>query len=580
MQLPNIIHPEKTEAVGITTEREPIVSIAASNEPDLPNPIALDAEISSEQIREIVWRALDRDNSSRNLTSQVTKDSWVVIKPNIVTIPLSQDSYGGTPGKNWNLVREEDENVEHWGLVTDLRVIKALTEYLTCRIGPKRITIAEGGPWYTSGGKFKPGKFMDGWHVGWDGFDGLSYNSIVEALDGTNGITVDIVDLNEDEAVYVTDFDPCKTGIGALQDVPAGFRDGTSDTEPTKRKGIWLPKTIMDRDILITCPVLKTHGSVGTTLFMKNFVGCVHSQTYDGINHKKAIHQGNQFNLARGIVDLACAINPDYGVAEGFWATTHMHHGQNGINIHHNIIICGADVVAAEAVANQTMGYNPLDFDHLRLCNMKKLGEWRPDRITVEGPSVKSVRINYAHAANKYVARGLRKWNMTGPMKKPLDAPAKLNPKPGDVTDGNTWSLLDGDAIKDSECMCGTPSSSYSDNLLYAIPGSEKARKNSVWYLTVAINTTRKDLAGQFLVGIDNADFRTFINGTERSYVTEPLRYDPTPSRFVKFHSGDNVMVLEITKTTKKKVPVRLAVNICDLDGDRLEDITLKPVDI
>ena len=555
------------------------VSIAASNEPDLPDPVALDAPVTYSQVRDVVWRALNRDTTDRNLKRQVTKDSWVVLKPNIVTIPISYYKFpNGRKSPNWNRVPEDDEGVtEHWGLVTDLRVIKAVAEYLIEHVGPKRLTIAEGGVWYSSGGKLKPDDdFIDGWHCTWDGFDGLSYAGIVDELQGRNGTAMDIVDLNEDEPVYVTDYDPYDTGRGAFQFVPAGDDDGTSDDEPTHRKGIWLPRTIMERDILITCPVIKTHGSVGTTLFMKNFIGCVHSQHYTNANLKVPIHKGGNFNLARGVADLGTLINPDYGVAEGFWATMSMHWGQNGVNIHHNIVVAGADVVAAESVANMAMGYNPLDFDPLRWCNMKKLGEWRPDRIDVTGPDVDSVKLNYDRAANKYVARGVRKWLMVGPLRKPVDDPQLLSPRAGDRLGRDTWRLFDGDAVIDEVPMLTSPLA-YKDNLLYPIPGSEEARKNSVFYLSLVINTERKDLVGQLLVGIEGGSFRPFFDSDVKAYHMEALRYDPTPSSFCKFHSGTNPLIIEVTKTAGRGEPVKIAANICDLDGDRLFDITLDP---
>ncbi|MFC1651114.1 DUF362 domain-containing protein [Candidatus Latescibacterota bacterium] len=554
-----------------------IVAVCASYEKVLPEPAPINALLSTEQVRDVVWCALDRDTSPGRLKNIVNKSSWVVLKPNIVTIPLVQDDYGQGSGPNWNLVPEEDEGVQHWGLVTDLRVIKAVAEYLIEKIGPKRVTIAEGGVWFSSGGKLKPEeKFLDGWHVGWEGFGNLSYAGIADELNGKNGTVVDIIDLNEDEPVYVTDFDPHKTGRGAFQYVPAGYQDATSETKNTPRKGIYLPKTIMERDVLITIPVLKTHGSVGTTLFMKNFVGCVHSQKYVGGNHKVPIHKGNQYNLARGVADLASAINPEYGVAEGFWAATNMHHGQNGVNINHNVVICGSDVVAAESVANMAMGFNPLDFDLLRMCNMKGLGEWKPENIEINGPEIKSIRVNYARAQNKYTARGVRKWLMLGPVRKPLNEPGTLAPSLGGTVEKNKWSLLDGDAIMDSAAMIAGPPN-YKDNLRYPIPGSEKARKGSRFYIAVNINTPRKDLVGQLLVGLEGGEFRAFLNGTERSHNNDPYRYDPTTSQFAKFHSGTNPLLIEVTKKNGKREPVKIAVNICDLDGDRLEDITFDP---
>lgn len=322
-------------------EEKPLVTIAASNETGLKNPAPLDSSrLTYGQVREIVWLALDRDTSPRNLKNIVKKDSRVVIKTNIVRVVwLSREGYAGRPGLAPDFEREQDA----LALVTDLRVVKAVIEYLIKNTSPRRITIAEGpAEWYKSDGKIKPGNYIDGWHFEFEGFDNLSYVKIVEQLSGKNNITVDIVDLNEDEGVYVTDFDPYNSGIGALQFTPAGDSDGTSDQEPSRRKGVFMPRTILEKDILITIPVLKTHQSVGTTLFMKNFIGCVHSTSYDPkVLHKGIFHKGSDLNIVRGIVDLTTIIRPDYGVAEGFWAVTNHHHGQQGIGINHNVVIAG-----------------------------------------------------------------------------------------------------------------------------------------------------------------------------------------------------------------------------------------------
>ena len=573
--LDQLSHSRKAYAARQRSDEEkPLVTIAASDESNLRNPAPLDVELTYDQVRDIVWLALDRDTSSRSLLNIVKKDNWVVIKTNIVRIVwLSPEGYYGRPGLAPNFERDGDA----LALVTDLRVVKAVAEYLIEKITPRRITIAEGpAEWYNSKGKIKPGNYIDGWHYEFKGFDNLSYVKIAEQLNGKNNSVVDIIDLNEDEGVYVTDFDPYNTGIGALQFTPPGDRDGTSDKEPTRRKGVFMPKTVLEKDILITVPVLKTHGSVGTTLFMKNFIGCVHSPSYDPkVTHKGVFHKGSDLNLVRGIVDLTCAINPDYGVAEGFWAVMNHHSGQMGVGFNHNVVIAGGDIVAAEAVANMVMGFNPLDFDILRLAHMKKLGEWNPNRISITGPPVKSIRVNYARASNKYVARGIRKWQMLGPLQNPLERAGELKPKLGDLLAGNEWKLLDGDALIDNEPLLGR--ARYQECLLYPIPGSDEAQENSLYYLALIINGMRKGLVGQLLVGIDGGDFMVFLNGRRRSYPATPLTYDPTPSPFITLLEGENTLVLEVKKTNEKNQPVKIAVNICDLDGDRLEDITFNP---
>ena len=67
------------------------------------------------------------------------------------------------------------------------------------------------------------------------------------------------------------------------------------------------------------------------------------------------------------------------------------------------------------------------------------------------------------------------------------------------------------------------------------------------------------------------------MNGEKVPYNTKPLRYDPNPSKFITLLRGENTLVLEIKKTNNKKEPVKIAVNICNQDGDRLEDIFFEP---
>jgi uncharacterized protein (DUF362 family) len=537
----------------------PLVSVCGSNDPALEKPAALSDILDYKQVRDVVWLALDRDTSSGCLRSIVKKDSWVVLKPNIVTanIPTMNDFNA--------------EDVLHWGLVTDLRVIKAVAEYLIEKIGPKRVTIAEGGVWPSRSDKCP----LDGWNCTWEAFDNLSYEGIVRELNAQGTPTrLDIVDFENDEGVYVTDLDPMRSGVKSWQDVAPGNPDGSSKDAWTKRKGYWIAKTALDCDVLVSVPVMKTHSSAGTTLALKNLMGCLSNRSYGITRSKAPLHQGSQLGLLRGIADLACAIRPDYAVVEGFWATEHQHLGQNGVNLNHNVVVAGHDVVAVEAISQTVMGFNPLDSDLLRMLNRKGMGLSNPDSIAISGGPVKAVARNFIRAANTYSARGLRKWLMAGPFEKPEGKPEGLSPARGSSLSGKEWGLLDGDAMIDS----GVNSApySYQQCLLYAIPGSENAREGDSYYLAVRLVTPRKDLCGQLLLGVEGAAARAFFNGHEVTLVREALTYNPTPMPFLKFREGENLLVLELKKRDRNG-PVKIAANVCDLDGDRLYGFTLDP---
>jgi len=59
-------------------ETFPVVGIADSNDPSLTRPELLDAKLDTEQVREVVWLALDRDTSPRSLPHIVDKDSLLL----------------------------------------------------------------------------------------------------------------------------------------------------------------------------------------------------------------------------------------------------------------------------------------------------------------------------------------------------------------------------------------------------------------------------------------------------------------------------------------------------------------------
>lgn len=538
----------------------PVVAVAGSNDPELQRPAALTDILDYRQVRDVVFLALDRDTSPGSLRTIVKKDSWVVLKPNIVTA---------------NIPRMSDFNAEgvlHWGLVTDLRVIKAVAEYLIEKVGPKRITIAEGGVWPSRDDKYP----TDGWNCTWEAFDNLSYEGIVKELGARQSTTkLDIVDFETDKGVYVKDLDPMKSGIPSFQDIAPGKPDGSSKDAWSKRKGYWIAKTALDCDVLVSVPVMKTHSSAGTTLALKNLMGALSNRSYD-INRSKApVHQGSQLGLLRGIADLVCGIRPDYAVVEGFWATEQQHLGQNGVNCNHNVVVAGSDLVAVEAISQMVMGFNPLDSDLLRMMYKKKMGQWNPDSIRVSGPPAAKLTRNFIRAANTYSARGLRTWLAAGPLDRPVEKPEELKPAAGAQVSGATWNIFNGDSVIDAG-VNSAPPYSYQQCLLYTLPGSEKAGEGSVWYLAMSISTPRKDLCGQLLVGAEGASsVRAFFNGKEVALNRDPLTYNPTPMPFVKFREGANSLVLEFKKGRADRVKV--AANVCDLDGDRLFDIVLDP---
>jgi uncharacterized protein (DUF362 family) len=383
----------------------PVVAIASSRDPSLGALAApLDAEIRGETLEAVLGLALARDHSPRSLERVVGDGAWIVIKPNIVTSRSHRASsywHDGTP---------------HPGQVTDLRVIRRLLRYLCERTRPRRITIAEGpAEWRTTGSPRAPsGQVEDGWTVSWPEFEGLSYAGIAEEANRQHPGLVDLVDLNEDRVVEV-----------AVPGALFRFRQEEREVERFGRgamipgTGIPLerhlvPETLLRADRFVSVAVLKTHGITGVSLGMKNYVGIRPTRPDLGTD-KSDMHHGL---LDAALVDLFSLRPADYAIVQGFHATEG-NGPQWGTDLHHNVVVASADLVAADAVAASLMGFVASDVEHLVLAQRKRLGVADLGAIEVVGERIADVRRWFARATGRkgigLLARGNRRWLVDGP---------------------------------------------------------------------------------------------------------------------------------------------------------------------
>jgi len=386
---------------------QPIVAISTSEDAELGALSApLGADLSLEQVARVVWRALDLDTSPRNLRAIVRPGDWVVVKPNIVTSRSNRES------SYW------DQGRPHRGQNTDLRVVKAVVEYLLEHCQPGRISIAEGGAeWWRVGEPDTPaGVTEDGWTVHWPEFGNLSYADLVSGWQATRPGLVDIVDLNYGEFRFLPVPDPAGSGIGALQrrgaerrPIDRYGRDSFVAGTGTLRTGYWVPATVVDCDVLISCAAFKTHLASGTSLSIKNYVGTMEPNRQRR-NFKSVAHEGE---INAGFVDAFAYHPAEYAVVEGFWGTEG-NGPQWGDDVQHNIVVAGSDPVAVDTVCSVIMGYNPEDLEYLQLARRKRLGEADLRRIQVVGKSIDAVQRPYYMGQGRsgvvYTGRGVRQW--------------------------------------------------------------------------------------------------------------------------------------------------------------------------
>ena len=144
------------------------------------------------------------------------------------------------------------------------------------------------------------------------------------------------VDLNRDELVRTP-----------LRSRYMGIRD------------LWLPRTVLKADFLVSMPKIKTHHWAGVTLSMKNMFGIVPGARYGwpkNILHWKGIQES--------VLDLCATVPVHFVIADGIVAMEG-NGPLNGSPRSLGKIVLANDAVAADAICARLMGFEPGRIPHI-----------------------------------------------------------------------------------------------------------------------------------------------------------------------------------------------------------------------
>ncbi len=528
----------------------PTVAVAGSDDRELAQPAPLDAPLTYEQVDGLVRRTLDLDQSPRSIRQVIGPGDWVLLKVNIVT-------NRGNPNSAYY-----NDGFEHPGQVTDHRVVKSVINYLIEKVGPRRITIAEGGAESPRRGEpgFPTNATEDGWSASYPEFDNLSYLKILEHFRGASTL-VDTVDLNY--ASYRREPVPGgalqRLGVRVLDYPGAQFgfhKEGTG----TFRKDFIMPEPILDADKIISIPAMKTT-IYGTTLGLKNYVGTLASRAY-GDNTSKAQHYQN--NPEHGYIDLF-AYNPAaYTIIEGLWGTEG-DGPQWGLNVQHNVIVAGGDPGATEAAANVVMGFNPLDLEALYLAAAKGFGTLDLRQIEIAGRQPQVLQRNFAKSRGGskrgfFYGRGIRRWLVAGPFegadvaREYLPDEAALRPTEGQEAGAGRWQRVEHLGYSAEVLELGELNGKGTEltNYAYTIVHSPMAQEAFLWLgYDERVNVW---LNGEVL----------YQNPARRTFVLAGNRLP------IHLAAGENRLLIKVSNFTGD---TGLAAHVVDEDGDRLAGI-------
>ena len=151
----------------------------------------------------------------------------------------------------------------------------------------------------------------------------------------------------------------------------------------TGMKDLWLPRTVLEADFLVSMPKVKAHHWSGVTLSMKNMFGVVPGARYGwpkNILHWKGIQES--------ILDLCATIPIDFVIADGIMAMEG-NGPLNGTPRTLGKIVLADDPVAADATCARLMGFHPERVSHI--CEGSRfLGNASPTLIEQFGEAVAS----------------------------------------------------------------------------------------------------------------------------------------------------------------------------------------------
>jgi uncharacterized protein (DUF362 family) len=152
-------------------------------------------------------------------------------------------------------------------------------------------------------------------------------------------------------------------------------------------------KVLVEADVLINVPKMKTHIEGYVTMSLKNWNGII---VWDGSmpfgNHPTAMEGSHRSDLGQKMVDLHKALPAHFTLLDGIIGME----GQGphaGTRVDMNCIIASRDPVAVDAVSCAVMGIDPFEVPAIRIAHHEGVGTARvADEIEVVGTSIEAVR--------------------------------------------------------------------------------------------------------------------------------------------------------------------------------------------
>jgi len=160
-------------------------------------------------------------------------------------------------------------------------------------------------------------------------------------------------------------------------------------TRASRAKELYLPRTVLEADFVVSMPKLKTHHWAGVTLSLKNMFGIVPGNCYGW--PKNVLHWAG---LTNSILDINSTVRPDFAIVDGIVGMEGNGPVQGDAKPC-GVLVAGDDPVAVDATCARIMGLLPERINYLAQAGLL-LGHLKSENIRQLGESPESVRTCFA----------------------------------------------------------------------------------------------------------------------------------------------------------------------------------------
>lgn len=156
-----------------------------------------------------------------------------------------------------------------------------------------------------------------------------------------------------------------------------------------------LCREVVEYNIVVSIPVMKTHMHTGVTLSVKNMKGCLWRRSKVDLHMLPEIDGRQEKPLDIAIADMTSVLRPGLSIIDGTI-------GMEGLGPSAGtpkplgVVLVGVDAFAADSIACELMGISACDIPHLRMGAERGYGVIDPDKISVSPANWKDVRSPFA----------------------------------------------------------------------------------------------------------------------------------------------------------------------------------------